>query len=160
MGALLRAQGLRRWLVFLLAWVVLAGAGVVDLLAGVVASGLAACLSLHLLPPSHSRLNLAALPEFCGRFAARALLAGVDAARRALSSPLRLQPGILPVSCAVPEGAGRDLFRTLSSLQPGTLPLPGGVGHMRVHCLDTREPVAASLDADARAFLTVTDRHG
>ncbi|MCG5236310.1 Na+/H+ antiporter subunit E [Xanthobacter oligotrophicus] len=160
MGKLFSAHGAARWLSFFAGWVILGRIGAIDLAAGLIISALAAALSLHLLPPV--RLNPRAMPAYAARFFAGSLRAGWDVAWRVAARPPQVNPGVLVVPCAVPQGLARDAFRALASLQPGTLPLPGRGPDLRVHCLDMDAPVVAALDADASAFLAVVDapHHG
>ncbi|MDI4657045.1 Na+/H+ antiporter subunit E [Xanthobacter autotrophicus] len=160
MGKLFSAHGAARWLSFFAGWVMLGRVHAIDLAAGAIISGLAAALSLHLLPAVH--LNPAATLAYAARFFAGSLRAGWDVARRVAARPPQVHPGVLVVPCAVPQGLARDAFRALASLQPGTLPLAGQGPELRVHCLDITAPVAAALDADALAFLAMADtpRHG
>jgi multicomponent Na+:H+ antiporter subunit E len=66
---------------------------------------------------------------------------------------MNLQPGFVCYPTRLPPGPGRDAFRALVSLQPGTLPVSTAPdGDILVHCLDTREPVAGQLDAEERLF--------
>lgn len=158
MGKLFSAHGAARWLSFFAGWIVLGRIGAIDLAAGLVISALATALSLHLLPalgpdPINPRATLA----YAARFFAGSLRAGWDVAWRVAARPPRVNPGVLTVPCAVPQGLARDAFRALASLQPGTLPLAGQGPDLRVHCLDITTPVATALDADAAAFLAMAD---
>lgn len=158
MGKLFSAHGAARWLSFFAGWVILGRIGAIDLAAGLVISALAAALSLHLLPPVRlNRLNPWAMPAYAARFLAGSLRAGWDVAWRVAARPPQVNPGVLVVPCAVPQGLARDTFRALASLQPGTLPLAGQGPDLRVHCLDITTPVATALDADAAAFLAMAD---
>ena len=160
MGTLFSAHGAARWLSFFAGWVMLGRVHAIDLAAGAVISGVAAALSLHLLPPV--RLNPWAMLAYAARFFAGSLHAGWDVAWRVAARPPQVRPGTLVVPCAVPLGVARDAFRALASLQPGTLPLPGDGAELSVHCLDIGAPIAATLDADAAAFLAMADapHHG
>lgn len=160
MGHLFTTHGMARWLAFCAAWVVLGRTSPADLAAGVVIAAIAARLSLALLPPAGGRLHLAGVAAYLARFAAGAFAAGWDVARRVAATPPRVAPGIVTVPCAVPEGVARDAFRALASLQPGTLPLAAPGPGLTVHCLDVTAPVAATLTADADAFLAMGDRNG
>lgn len=155
MGQLFTTHGILRWIGFLAGWIVLGRVQPSDLLAGVLVAGLAARLSLHLLPPGRTRLSLPGVLAYAGRFATGSLAAGWDVARRVVRSPPDVAPGIATVPCPVPEGTARDAFRALASLQPGTLPLAGPGPGLKVHGLDMRRPVAAELEADAQAFLAM-----
>ncbi len=162
MWALLTRDGAVRWVLFFSAWIVLGRVQPLDLAAGAIIAALAAGLSLSLLPPGGGRLNLRATVAYIVRFMAGAVRAGWDVARRVAATPPDVQPGILRVSCPVPEGEARDTFRALTSLQPGMLPLAAPGPELEVHCLDVRAPVAEAIEADARAFLEMAkaERHG
>ena len=57
----------------------------------------------------------------------------------------------------LPEGGARSAFQALSSLLPGSLPTGTDAdGALVVHCLDTREPVAANLAAEEALFMRAT----
>ncbi|MFG1348847.1 Na+/H+ antiporter subunit E [Xanthobacter autotrophicus] len=155
MGKLFSAHGAARWLSFFAGWVMLGRIDAIDLAAGAVISGLAAALSLRLLPAVH--LNPGATLAYAARFFAGSLRAGWDVARRVAARPPRVNPGVLVVPWSVPPGVARDAFRALTSLQPGTLPLSGQGPELRVHCLDVDAPVADALEADATAFRAMAD---
>jgi len=160
MGEVFSGRGLARWLAFFAGWVVLGPVHAADLAAGVIVSGLAAAASLRLLPQGPGRLRLSNLLSFAAGFMTGSFRAGWDVARRVAVVPPRVRPGIVTVPCAVPEGLARDTFRAITSLQPGMLPLSGHGPELRVHCLDVTSPVAASLSADAAAFLALADAPG
>lgn len=157
MGQLFTRHGLARWILFLAGWAALGRLGPADLAAGLVVSALAARLSLHVLPPGPARLGARGVLTYAARFAAGSLAAGWDVARRVAATPPRVAPGVLSVPCAVAEGLPRDAFRALASLQPGILPLASQGSRLQLHCLDVNAPVAAALEADARAFLAMAD---
>lgn len=162
MWAVLTRGGAVRWALFGAAWVALGRVQPLDMVAGVIIAALAARLSLFLLPPGSGRFSLRGGVAYVARFMVGSVRAGWDVARRVVASPPDVQPGIVRVVCPVPEGNARDSFRALTSLQPGTLPLVAPGPELEVHCLDVRAPVAATLEADARAFLAMekAERHG
>jgi len=57
----------------------------------------------------------------------------------------------------LPEGGARCAFQAMSSLLPGSLPTGMDTeGALVVHCLDSREPVAANLAAEEALFMRAT----
>jgi multicomponent Na+:H+ antiporter subunit E len=142
-----------------LVWLVLAGAGTADLVVGAPAVLLAVWASLVLLPPSATRIDAAALFRFAGRFLASSLAAGFDVMRRAFDPRLPLAVGFVPCPCTIAPGPGRDAFRAVMTLQPGSLPVGDDGGDaMLLHCLDVG---AAHADAFRRAeagFRSLTER--
>jgi multicomponent Na+:H+ antiporter subunit E len=145
-----------RALGFFAVWVALSGGGADDLLPGIVAALAATWTSLRLLPPGTARPQPGALAEFALRFLVQSVLAGADVARRALDPRLPLRPGFVRYPVALPPGARRNIFTTLTSLLPGTLPLGADEGGgLVIHCLDTRQPVAAQLAAEEAMLVRV-----
>jgi multicomponent Na+:H+ antiporter subunit E len=135
--------------VFLALWLVLFGADLGDLPAGMAAALAAAWSSLRLLPPGTWRPRPAALLRLASRFPRQAVVAGVDVAWRAFDPRLPLRPGIIACPLRLPRGPACDTFCTLTSLLPGTVPL--GVdagGALLVHCLDVGLSVAEQLAAE------------
>ena len=125
-----------------------------DLPVGLAAVAGATWVSLRFLPPLASRYGLAAIAAVVASFFRQSLVSGVDVAWRALSPKLRLQPGLVACPLRLPAGGKRSAFCALSSLMPGTLPTgTGEQGALLVHCLDTRQPVAANLAAEEQLFI-------
>ncbi|QIB33651.1 Na+/H+ antiporter subunit E [Ancylobacter pratisalsi] len=165
-SAVLRAASLY------LLWIALAGVATAELVVGVPVVLLAVWASLRLLPPARthhgpSRAALRALAMLVLRLPLQSLVAGIDVARRAISRPLRLQPGEVVCACALPRagaprgdedmapGAGiaRGVFRVLLALQPGSLPVAEREdGALIVHCLDVTAPVADQLAHEEALF--------
>ncbi len=137
------------------AWIILGRTGPVDLAVGLCVALLVAWASLALIPSSHHAISVLGIIRFALRFVARSLIAGVDVAGRVLGPRVRVQPGISTVSCAVPPGVLRQFFSSVSSLQPGILPLGGNGSSIRVHSLDITGPVEADIAAEAAAFLAM-----
>ncbi len=153
-GVLMRGLG------FFALWLALgAGTALPDLLMGALAAALAARASLRLLPPGGARLRPLAALSLAARTLRDSLLAGLDIAARAFDPRLPLRPGIVAVPLATPPGPGRDAFRLLSSLQPGTLPAGADAqGRLLVHALDTALPVAAEARATEARFAAAAGR--
>jgi multicomponent Na+:H+ antiporter subunit E len=138
---------------FLLLWLVLAGFDWADLPAIVLAVGGATWASLRLLPPCGRRISVVGLAVMAVRFPYQSVVAGVDVAVRALAPQMRLKPGFVTVKLQLPQGIARDGFAAFASLMPGTLPVDRAEnGALLVHCLDTDQPVAAQMAAEAARF--------
>jgi multicomponent Na+:H+ antiporter subunit E len=147
-SAALRSTG------FFLVWLILAGANPADLPAGVAAAVLATWASLRLTPPLH---GVAVRPikaaQFVLRFLLQAIVAGADVAWRALDPRLPLQPGFVTFRSRLPAGGEREAFCAITSLLPGTLPAGVSAEGLIIHCLDTRQPVAAQLATEEARFI-------
>ena len=146
--ALVRVAG------FLVFWIVVAGTKPTDIFVGLFAAVIVAWVSLRLLPPVTIRLRPIALAKLVLRFLYQSIVAGVDVAWRALDPRLPLRPGYVIYRPRLPSGTMRNIFCTMTSLLPGTLPSgPDGSGGLVVHCLDETQPVAEQLAAE-EALLT------
>ena len=148
--AVVRAVG------FFVLWIMLTGGNPADLGAGDVAALAATWASLRLLPPSTSRVRPLALPRLVVRFLHQSVVAGVDVARRALDPQLPLHPGFVVYPVGLPRGPARNMFTTLMSLLPGTVPTGSDEkAGLLIHCLDAKQPVAAQLAAEEEVFTRV-----
>jgi multicomponent Na+:H+ antiporter subunit E len=152
-SALSRPAVLRATSFFVL-WIMLTGDKPGDLAAGAVATLAAAWASLRLLPPGTRRARPAALGMLALRFVRQSVVAGTDVAWRALDPKLPLRSGFVNYPVDLPPGAARNMFATLMSLLPGTVPTGceegGGI---LVHCLDVERPVMAQLAAEEALFV-------
>jgi multicomponent Na+:H+ antiporter subunit E len=136
-----------RALGFFVVWVILSRSG--DLFPGVVAVLAATGVSLWLLPAGGGRARPLALAEFAVRFLRQSMIAGTDVARRALDPRLPINPGFVRYRVRLPRGPARNIFTTLMSLLPGTVPIgPDESDALIIHCLDVGQPVAAQLAAE------------
>lgn len=135
-------------------WLILAGGNPSDLAAGAGAALAAAWASLHLLPPGTSRVRPAALARLVLRFFRQSMVAGVDVARRALDPRLPLHPGFVVYPVGLPRGPVQNMFTTLMSLLPGTVPTGSAASRgILIHCLDVKQPVAVQLAAEEAMFV-------
>jgi multicomponent Na+:H+ antiporter subunit E len=151
--AVVRALG------FAALWIMLAGGNVADLAAGAVAALAATWASLSLLPPGTNRVRTIALTRLALRFLRQSVVAGVDVARRALDPRLPLHPGFVVYPVGLPPGPARNMFTTLMSLLPGTVPTGSVVGGgLLIHCLDVGQAVTAQLAAEEALFSRVVGR--
>jgi multicomponent Na+:H+ antiporter subunit E len=136
---------------YFLAWMIMAGGDLADVLPGVGAAALAAWASLLLLPPDPgtARVRPVALARLFIRFVWGSVVAGVDIARRAFSPAMPLKLGYVVYPIALPPSAARNLFMAVTSLMPGTLPAGSDQsGALIYHCLDVDQPVAQQLQQE------------
>jgi multicomponent Na+:H+ antiporter subunit E len=144
---------------FLGLWLVLSGGGLAGLAFGLPAAALAARASLRLLPPGRGALRPGPALRLALDSLRAALAAGLDIARRAFDPRLPIRPGMVAVPLHLPPGPGRDGFRLLASLQPGSLPVGlDAAGRLLVHALDTGQPVAAEMQAAEAHFAAAIGR--
>jgi multicomponent Na+:H+ antiporter subunit E len=141
-----------RFAFFLCVWLMVANWNEEDLPFGLAASALALWISLSILPPTAVRPRLAPLAKLNLRFFSSSIIAGVDVAWRALLPRLDLRPGFVAVSLTLPPGSIHNAFLVYSSLQPGTLPTNAEGETLWVHCLDTLQPIAATIVEDETLF--------
>jgi multicomponent Na+:H+ antiporter subunit E len=140
---------LARAALFFAFWLALSDFGAADLLVGGLTAAIAAHASLRLLPPGQWRLRPFAFGKFALRFLRQSIVAGIDVAWRAFSPRMPLRPGFIVYQPRIAPGPMRDAFCTLTSLQPGTLPVGSAPNDaIVVHCLDIDQPVAAQLRED------------
>jgi multicomponent Na+:H+ antiporter subunit E len=134
-------------------WFVLAGADVADIPASAAAVVAATWTSLRLLEPSASRRSPRAIVQLVLLFLSHSISAGADVARRALDPRLPLRPGFVAYPTRLPRGLRRNVFTTLTSLLPGTVPTGERDGLLFYHCLDIEQPVLAELAAEEAALV-------
>jgi multicomponent Na+:H+ antiporter subunit E len=138
---------------FLCLWLVLAGASLADIPAAVAAIAAATWTSLHLLEPGSSRRSLPAIARLALLFLYHSVVAGIDVAGRALNPRLPLHPGFVAYPTRLPRGLRQNVFTTITSLLPGTVPAGDENGQIIYHCLDVTQPVAADLAAEEAALV-------
>jgi multicomponent Na+:H+ antiporter subunit E len=134
-------------------WLVLAGAQAGDIPAAIAAIVAATWTSLHLLEPSSARRSPLAIARLTLLFLYHSLVAGVDVAGRALSPRLRLHPGFVAYRTRLSAGVRRNMFTTLTSLLPGTVPTGEENGSIIYHCLEVTLPVLDDLAAEEAALV-------
>jgi len=150
-GALPR-NALSRFAWFLVLWLVLIGADLADLPAGALSAALATWVSLLLLPPGPGVRSPAGMARLALRFLLQSVIGGADVARRALDPRLPLRPGFVVYPVHFPPGMTRNVFTTLTSLLPGTVPTGEDNGPLVYHCLDVNQPVVPQLAAEEAAL--------
>ncbi|MGJ9372374.1 Na+/H+ antiporter subunit E [Nesterenkonia sp. CF4.4] len=126
MSAFVLAAVLRAVVLGLLWWA-LSGGGADYVTYGVVSVTLATALSLVLLPPS-SRSSPGAWPRrlgssmtLLGWFLGQSVIGGVDVARRVLSRPVDINPGVVVAPIALEPGHARQLALVMMNLMPGSM---------------------------------------
>jgi multicomponent Na+:H+ antiporter subunit E len=146
---------------FFVLWIMLTGGNPADLGAGAVAASAATWTSLHLFPPGTSRVRPIALARLALRFLGQSVVAGVDVAWRALDPRLPLYPGFVVYPVGLPPGPARNMFTTLMSLLPGTVPTGSDEkGGLLIHCLDVEQPVVVQLATEEAVFARVIEEAG
>jgi multicomponent Na+:H+ antiporter subunit E len=138
---------------FICLWLVLAGADLEDIPAAAAAVAAATWTSLHLLQPNASRRSPLAIVQLVLLFLYHSVVAGADVARRALDPRLPLCPGFVTYPTRLSPGMRRNVFTTLTSLLPGTVPTGEQEGQLVYHCLDVEQPVLAELAAEEAALV-------
>lgn len=143
--------GIERFVLFAVLWIVLTGAYPGGLYFALPATLAATWASLKTLPPrDRSGSALAALRLAIG-FLWQSVFGGIDVARRAFDPRMPLAPGWRLVRTRLPEGGARVALASEISLLPGTLAAGSRGDDLLVHCLDTRQDVAAAtLREEAR----------
>jgi multicomponent Na+:H+ antiporter subunit E len=137
---------------FFLLWLVLIGTEPKHWPFGIVAACSATWASA-LFWPTSGGLSPFGVARFTLRFLPQSVMAGLDVARRAFSPDPGLHPGIVAHETALPPGMARDGMTAVMSLQPGKLPVGlADESALLVHCLDTRQPVAADMASDEAAY--------
>ena len=138
---------------FICLWLVLAGADPGDIPAATAAVAAATWTSLRLLEPNASRRSPRAIVQLVLLFLYHSIVAGADVARRALDPRLPLCPGFVAYPTGLSPGMRRNVFTTLTSLLPGTVPTGEEDGQLVYHCLDVEQPVVTELAAEEAALV-------
>ncbi|MBV9480542.1 MAG: Na+/H+ antiporter subunit E [Bradyrhizobium sp.] len=134
-------------------WLVLAGADLGDIPAAALAVVAATLTSLHLLEPNLARRSIPAIIQLVLLFLHHSVIAGTDVARRALDPRLPLRPGFVAYQTGFPPGVRRNVFTSLTSLLPGTVPTGEQDGQLLYHCLDIGQPILSELAAEEAALV-------
>ena len=137
-----------RGIAYFVVWMIMAGGQLSDVVPGLAAAALATWISLVLLPldPAFAQVRPLAVLRLAIRVVWGAVVAGLDIARRAFSPSLPLKPGYVTYPVALPPGTSRNLFTSVTSLMPGTLPSGTGESDGVIYqCLDVDQPVVQDL---------------
>lgn len=63
-----------------------------------------------------------------------------------------LRPGLVTYPVRFAAGTARNIFTTLTSLLPGTVPAGAENGQLVYHCLDIDQPIVSQLAAEEAAL--------
>lgn len=140
-----------RGIVYFAVWMIMAGGQLSVVAPGLVVAAFATWVSLVLLPldPAFAQVRPLSVLRLALRFVWGSVVAGLDIARRAFSPSLPLKPGYVTYRVALPPGTSRNLFTSLTSLMPGTLPSGSGESDGVIyHCLDVDQPVIRDLEQE------------
>jgi multicomponent Na+:H+ antiporter subunit E len=132
---------------FALIWWILAEARGDGWLLGGIAIIAATWASLRLLPPGPSGLRPGALVRFAAFFLRHSVQGGVQVATLAFRGQRVLRPGTLALPVHLPEGGPRALLVGTLGLMPGTAVIDLDDDLLRLHVLDTRQPIEAEFRA-------------
>ena len=116
---------------------------------GVVVAGLVTWSSLHVFPASATRIRIFPLLALAVHFMRSSIVAAIEVAKYAFRRDVGLRSGFVTYDCGIPAGTKRDLYLSMVSLMPGSLPVAvDDKGRVIMHCLDTNQPVAQQMAAD------------
>lgn len=140
-----------RGIAYFAVWMIMAGGQLADVAPGIVVAILATWVSLELLPldPGFAQVRPLAVLRLVLRFVWGSIVAGLDIAKRAFSPSMPLKLGYLNYPVSLPPGTSRNLFASVTSLMPGTLPAgTDDSGRLIYHCLDVEQPVLQELEEE------------
>jgi multisubunit Na+/H+ antiporter MnhE subunit len=127
-------------------WLVLTGPSLVNAAFGLPVALLAAVASGRLASPEAAGTSTPGLLRYAARLPRQSFLAGADVARYAFQISPAIRPGLEAGRTTLPKGFAREVFLTLASLQPGTLPVREGPGDaVLLHSINTSDPVCAEF---------------
>jgi multicomponent Na+:H+ antiporter subunit E len=84
------------------------------------------------------------------------IVAALEVAKYAFRRQPGLHSGFVTYDCDIPDGTKRDLYLSMVSLMPGSLPVDVEEnGRVIIHCLDINQPIAEQMaDNEARLIRT------
>ena len=145
-----------RFIIFLGIWCIFDGIKPIGLVVGLITAGLVAWSSLKLFPASATRFRVLPFLAMALHFMRSSIVAALEVAKYAFRRRLGLHPGFLTYDCGIPAGTKRDLYLSMVSLMPGSLPVDVEEnGRVIMHCLDINQPIAEQMaDNEARLIRT------
>jgi multicomponent Na+:H+ antiporter subunit E len=144
----LAAAYARRLAVFLALWLIIAGPGA--WIVGLLAAGLAAHVSLRLLPARLSGIRLLRAATLAPGFLWASFLGGLDVIGRAFHPRMPLNPGWIVHHSRLPSSGARAALGSDLSLMPGTLAAGGRGDQIYIHCLDLDQAVGSQIAREER----------
>ncbi|MCB2181538.1 MAG: Na+/H+ antiporter subunit E [Desulfobulbaceae bacterium] len=136
---------LRRFLFLALIWLVLCGSEQASWILGLPAVLIAVLISLMLAPYSEFSFSFSGLCSFIPFFLRQSSLSGFDVMRRALAVQPDINPGLVPYTTFLPQGAPRIFFVNTISLLPGTLSAELHGNEVTVHTIDKDLAIWATI---------------
>jgi multicomponent Na+:H+ antiporter subunit E len=145
-----------RFIIFLVLWCIFDGIKPISLLVGLITAGLVTWSSLQLFPASNRRLRIFPFLALGLHFMWSSIVAALEVAKYAFRRQPGLLPGFVTYDCDIPAGTKRDLYLSMVSLMPGSLPVDvDDNGRVIIHCLDINQPIAKQMaDDEARLIRT------
>lgn len=138
----------RRFAVFLALWLIIAGPEA--WIVGLLAAGVAAHVSLRLLPARMSAVRLLRAASLAPGFFWASFLGGLDVIRRAFHPRMPLNPGWTSWRSRLPSSGARAALGSDLSLMPGTLVAGGRGDRLYIHCLDIDQAVESQVAREER----------
>ncbi len=142
------AAVLRRFALYFALWLVIAGQEA--LVVGALTAGLAAYVSLLLVPPQHRTVQPLKIVKLMPGFLWASFLGGLDVIWRAFHPLMPLNPGWIAYRSRLPSSAARVALGSDLSLMPGTLAAGGRQATIYIHCLDVTQAVDRQIAREER----------
>jgi multicomponent Na+:H+ antiporter subunit E len=145
-----------RFIIFLGIWCIFDGVKPMGLVAGLVTAGLVTWSSLKLFPTSATRFRVFPFLALALHFMRSSIVAALEVAKYAFRRQPGLHPGFVTYDCGIPAGTKRDLYLSMVSLMPGSLPVDVDQNsRVIMHCLDINQPIVEQMaDNEARLIRT------
>ena len=138
----------RRSALFLALWLIIAGPA--EWIIGLLAAGIAAHVSLRLLPAGPSPVRLLRVASLAPGFFWASFLGGLDVIRRAFDPRMPLNPGWISHTSRLSSSGARAALGSELSLMPGTLVAGGRGDQLYIHCLDIDQAVDSQIAREER----------
>ena len=133
---------------FLALWLIIAGPDA--WIVGMLAAGLAAHVSVRLLPADLGAVRLLRTASQAPGFFWASFLGGLDVIRRAFHPRMPLNPGWTIHHSRLSSSGARAALGSELSLMPGTLVAGGRGDQLYIHCLDIDQAVESQLTREER----------
>jgi len=141
----LLGRGIVRLLLFSVLWCVLAGLDGQSWIIGLPSVIAATCCSLLFAPPKSCPVSLFGLIRFIPFFLNLSFWGGCDVMRRALSSAMPMNPGLVHYKVSLPQVSQQVLLINCISLLPGTISADFDKQCITIHTIDRDTPVWSTV---------------
>jgi multicomponent Na+:H+ antiporter subunit E len=138
----------RRFAILLALWLIIAGPDA--WIIGLLAAGIAAHVSLRLLPARLSAVRLLRAASLAPGFFWASFLGGLDVIARAFHPRMPLNPGWIVHRSRLSSSGARVALGSDLSLMPGTLAAGGQGDRLYIHCLDVDQAVDSQIAREER----------